>query len=343
MRFEVRDPRADPAPAGWAAFAQAARVHPVWSYDVMALEAWGARNPQLLVVACEGDELVAAMSVLVCRPRLAPRFAPRPGKRLLRPFWAEVYQPWLSGYPGVVFAPGFRDRAALLRAFERQAARLLGPGLIAVVYRAIGEDLAGGLEGRGRLVKRVDPVAVLENRFESEEDWFATLSKSRRAALRRQRRRLAEDPTLVVRGGPARTDLDGAELARLIREHRERYGRLALDTRTMPSSTFLDRFVRRPDVHTLTYCGTDGRLLAVQTLLDHPDAPVLQHWAALPPGAGGKRWLYFDSYVRAVRFTAQRGAIELSAGRGMIELKEDLGFRARPLYTAAVPRPVLGR
>lgn len=343
MRFAFHDPRVDPAPTGWAAFTRTARLHPVWDYAVMGLEAWGARNPQLLVVASEGDELVAAMSVLVCRPRLAPRFAPRPGKRLLRPFWAEVYQPWLSGHPGVVFAPGFRDRAALLRAFERQAARLLGPGLIAVVYRAIGEDLAGGLEGRGRLVKRVDPVAVLENRFESEDDWFATLAKSRRVALRRQRRRLAEDPTLVVRGGPARTDLDGAELAGLIREHRERYGRLALDTRTMPSSTFLDRFVRRPDVHTLTYRDTDGRLLAVQTLLDHPDTPVLQHWAALPPGAGGKRWLYFDSYVRAVRFTARRGAKELSAGRGMIELKQELGFRPRPVYTAAVPRPVLGR
>lgn len=343
MRFEVRDPRADPVPAGWAAFAGAARVHPVWDYDVMALEAWGARNPQLLVLALDGTEVVAALSVLVCRPRLSPRFAPPPGKRLLRPFWAEVYQPWLSGHPGVVFAPGFRDRAAVLREFERRAARLLGPGLVAVVYRAIGEDLAGGLAGRGRLVKRVDPVAVLENRFESEEDWIATLSKSRRAGLRRQRRRLAEDPALVVRGGPARTDLDGAELAALIRRHRDRYGALALDTRTMPSSTFLDRFVRRPDVHTLTYTGTDGRLLAVQTLLDHPDTPVLQHWAAVPPTAGGKRWLYFDSYVRAVRFTARRRAKELSAGRGMIELKQELGFRPRPVYTAAVPRPVLGR
>ncbi|WP_284745164.1 GNAT family N-acetyltransferase [Amycolatopsis sp. RTGN1] len=343
MKFTFHDPRVDPVPVGWAEFARAARLHPVWDYEVMGLEAWGARNPQLLVVAAEGDELVAAASVLVCRPRLSPRFAPPPGKRLLRPFWAEVCQPWLSGYPGIVFAPGCRERRTLVRAFERELGRHLGPGLIAVVYRAIGDELAAGLEGRGRLVKRVDPVAVLENRFESEEDWIATLAKSRRAGLRRQRRRLAEDKTLVVRGGPARDDLDGAELAWLIRQHRDRYGRLALDTRTMPSSTFLDRFVRRPDVHTLTYTGTDGRLLAVQTLLDHPDTPVLQHWAALPPGAGGRRWLYFDSYVRAVRFTARRGAKELSAGRGMIELKQELGFRARPVYTAAVPRPVLGR
>ncbi|UOX87726.1 GNAT family N-acetyltransferase [Amycolatopsis sp. FBCC-B4732] len=343
MRFTFHDPRADPAPAGWAEFSRAARLHPVWDYGVMGLEAWGARNPQLLVVAADGDALVAAVSVLVCRPRLAPRFAPRPGKRLLRPFWAEVCQPWLSGYPGIAFAPGVRDHAALVREFERELGRHLGPGLLGVVHRALGEELATGLAGRGRLVKRVDPVAVLENRFESEEDWIASLSKSRRAGLRRQRRRLAEDPSLVIRGGAGRTDLDGAELAGLIQAHRERYGRLALDTRTPPSAGFLDRFVRRPDVHTLTYTGTGGQLLAVQTMLDHPDTPVLQHWAALPPAAGGKKWLYFDSYVRAVRFTAKRGARELSAGRGMIELKQELGFRPRPVYTAAVPRPVLGR
>ncbi|WP_370969300.1 GNAT family N-acetyltransferase [Amycolatopsis sp. cg9] len=343
MRFAFHDPRADPAPAGWAEFSRAARLHPVWDYGVMGLEAWGARNPQLLVVAADGDDLVAAASVLVCRPRLAPRFAPRPGKRLLRPFWAEVCQPWLSGYPGIAFAPGVPDRAALVRRFERELGRRLGPGLLGVVHRALGEDLATGLGGRGRLVKRVDPVAVLENRFESEEDWIASLSKSRRAGLRRQRRRLAEDPSLVIRGGPGRTDLDGAALAGLIQAHRERYGRLALDTRTMPSAGFLDRFVRRPDVHTLTYADTGGKLIAVQTMLDHPDTPVLQHWAALPPAAGGKKWLYFDSYVRAVRFTAKRGARELSAGRGMIELKQELGFRPRPVYTAAVPRPVLGR
>ncbi|NBH09653.1 GNAT family N-acetyltransferase, partial [Amycolatopsis sp. SID8362] len=229
------------------------------------------------------------------------------------------------------------------REFERELGRRLGPGLLGVVHRALGEDLAAGLGGRGRLVKRVDPVAVLDNRFESEEDWIASLAKSRRAGLRRQRRRLAEDTSLVVRGGPGRADLDGAELAGLIQAHRERYGRLALDTRTPPSAGFLDRFVRRADVHTLTYHDVGGKLLAVQTMLDHPDTPVLQHWAALPPADGGKKWLYFDSYVRAVRFTAKRGARELSAGRGMIELKQELGFRPRPVYTAAVPRPVLGR
>ena len=346
MRFEFHDPRADPAPAGWAAFSRTARLHPVWDYGLMGLEAWGARNPQLLVVAVEGDEVVAGMSVLVCRPRLSPRFAPRPGRRSLRPCWAEVYQPWLSGYPGIVFAPDFPavDRQVLVRAFERALRRHLGTGLMGVLYRAIDEEFATGVDGLGRLVKRAEPTAVLENRFTTEEDWIATLPGRRRSGLRRRRRRIAEDPTLVVRGGPGRDDVDGVEVAALIRAHRERYGKLKLDTRTMPSAGFLHSYVRRPDIHTLTYRDTDGRLLAVNTLLDHPDSPSLQHWAALPLDERGRgAGLYFDSYVRAVRFMAQRGAKELSAGRGMIELKQELGFRPRALFAAAAPRPVLGR
>jgi hypothetical protein len=185
---------------------------------------------------------------------------------------------------------------------------------------------------------------VLENRFASEEDWLGTLPSARRSGLRRRRRRIAEDPGLVVRGGPGRDDVDGAEVAALIKAHRERYGKLKLDTRTMPSAGFLHSYVRRPDIHTLTYRDTDGRLLAVNTLLDHPDSPSLQHWAALPLDERGRgSGLYFDSYVRGVRFMTQRGAKELSAGRGMGELKQELGFLPRALYAAAAPRPVLGR
>ena len=346
MRFEFHDPRVDPAPAGWAEFFKAARLHPVWDYELLGLEAWGARNPQQVAVARDGGEVVAALSVLVCRPRLAPRFGPVPGRRSLRPFWAEVFLPWLSGYPGIVFVPDFPvgDRAALLREFERALRRHLGPGLLGVLYRAIDEEFAAHTAGRGRLVRPAQSTAVLENRFQSEEDWLKTLPSARRSGLRRRRRRIAEDPGLVVRGGPGRDDVDGAEVAALVRAHRERYGKLPLDTRTVPSAGFLHRFIRRPDVHTLTYADPGGRLLAVNTLLDHPDSPCMQHWAALPLEERGRgSGLYFDSYVRAVRFMTQRGAKELSAGRGMNELKEELGFLPRKLYAAAAPRPVLGR
>ncbi|WP_410658062.1 GNAT family N-acetyltransferase [Amycolatopsis sp. lyj-112] len=344
MKIHFHDPRTDPVPEGWPEFFQAARLHPVWDYEVMGLDAWIARNPPVLVTVSGDAGIIAAMSVLVCRPRLRHRFAPTPGHRLLRPFWAEVCQPWLSGYPGIVFAPGFPagERRAVLREFERSLRPRLGPGLLGVLYRALGEDLARDLRGRGRLVKLVDTVAVLDNCFGSEDEWIASLGKSRRGGLRRQRRRLADDPDVVVKGGPGRDDLDSAEVATLLQAHRERHGVLALDTRTMPTAAFLHRFLRRPDVHTLTYTDAGGRLLAVNTLLDHPDSPVKQHWGTLPESEGGKQGLLFDSYIRAMRYATRRGVKELTAGRGLPELKATLGFRARPVYSAAVPRPVLG-
>ncbi|WP_037310562.1 GNAT family N-acetyltransferase [Amycolatopsis orientalis] len=344
MKIRLHDPRTDPVPVGWTEFVPAARLHPVWDYEVMGLDGWTARNPPMLVTIADGAGILAALSVLVCRPRLRPRFAPTPGHRLLRPFWAEVCQPWLSGYPGLVFAPrvAAAERRPLIREFERALRGRLGPGLLGVLYRALGEEFAKDLRGPGRLVKHVDSVAVLENRFGSEDEWIASLPKSRRGGLRRQRRRLAADPDLVVKGGPGREDVDSAEVAALIQAHRERHGRLALDSRTMPSAAFLRRFLRRPDVHTLTYTGADGRLLAVNTLLDHPDSPAKQHWGTLPVTEGGRQGLLFDSYIHAMRYATRRGVKELTAGRGLPELKATLGFRARPVYTAAVPRPVLG-
>ncbi|MEV7551787.1 GNAT family N-acetyltransferase [Amycolatopsis sp. NPDC089917] len=344
MKIGFHDPRTDPVPPGWPEFFDLARLHPVWDYEVMGLDAWTARNPPVLVTVADDAGIVAAFSVLVCRPRLRYRFAPTPGHRLLRPFWAEVCQPWLSGYPGVVFDPRVppAERRPLIRNFERALRTRLGPGLLGVVYRALGEEFAKDLQGRGRLVKHVDSVAVLDNRFGSEDEWIASLTKSRRGGLRRERRRVAADPGLVVKGGPGREDLDSAEVAALIQAHRARHGKLALDTRTMPSAAFLHRFLRRPDVHTLTYTGPDGRLLAVNTLLDHPDSPAKQHWGTLPVGEGGRQGLLFDSYIHAMRYATRRGVKELTAGRGLPELKATLGFRARPVYSAAVPRPVLG-
>jgi hypothetical protein len=256
-----------------------------------------------------------------------------------------VYQPWLSGYPGVVFAPGLgeRQQRALSRLFERALVKRLGPGLMGVLYRALGEQLAGTIDGFGRLSRRVDDTAILENRFTTEEDWLASLDAARRGSLRRQRRKLAADPGLVVRGGLGRDDVDSVGVAHLIQRHRTRYPPSSMDTRTPPAAAYLDRFLRRPDVSTLTYHDQEGRLLAVNTMLDHPECPSLQHWAALTPDEGGRRHLYFDSYFRGVRYMANKGRKELSAGRGMMELKASLGFTARPVHAVAVPRPVLGR
>lgn len=346
----IVDPRVDPEPPGWRDFQRRRSLHAVWDYDLMRLEAWTARNPAVLVVVRDAGRVVAGMSVLVCRPWREPRYAPAPARRSWlsgfgAPVWAEVYQPWLSGFPGVVFDAGLDPAACreVTRRVERALARCLGVGLLGVLYRALGRELAGIVGGRGRLVREVDAVAVLPNDFSCPDEWIASLSKSRRSSLRRQQRALESSPDLVVRGAAAREDLDGAQIARLINRHRADRGKAVLDTRSPVSGAYLESFLRRPDVHTLTYHDAEGRLLAVNTLLDHADSVIKQHWAALPVAEGGRKHLFFDSYQRAVRHLLRRDAAELSAGRGRHDVKCSLGFRTRPVYGVAVPRPLVGR
>lgn len=346
----VADPRIDPEPQGWQDFRRRQQLHAVWDYELMRLEAWTARNPAVLVVVRDAGKVVAAMSVLVCRPWREPRYASSPAwpswrSRLSGPVWAEVYQPWLSGFPGVVFDAGLASGACrdAVRRAEQALARYLGVRLLGLLYRAVPRELAGIVGGRGRLVREVDSVAVLANEFSCADEWVASLSKSRRSGLRRQQRVLESWPDLVVRGGAARDDLDGAQIARLINRHRTARGKAPLDTRSPVSGAYFENFLRRPDVHTLTYHDAKGRLLAVNTLLDHPHSVIKQHWAALPMAEGGRQHLFFDSYQRAVRYLLRRGAAELSAGRRPHEVKCSLGFRTLPVYGVAVPRAAVGR
>jgi hypothetical protein len=341
------DPRADPEPAGWAEFQRQRGLHPVWAYDLMRVESWLARNPLLLATVRDGDRIVAAMSVLVCLSWRSPRYAPPPGKRTrsLRPRLVEVAQPWLSGYPGIVFADGLAtpERRAIVARFERELVRHLGLGLIGVLYRQLGDSDIAALTGRFRQARAVDPVAVLHNTFTDEEQWLASLHKKRRANLRRQRRIVAADDTLVVRGGPGRTDLDWTEASALINRHRARFPRPLIDNRTPVAARYLAAYLSRPDVHTLTYHDTSGRLLALHVMMDNGHSPALQHWAALQVNEGGRQHLYFDAHWRAVRFAVAHGRAELTDGRGLLDVKSDLGFATRGVHTVAVPRPVLGR
>ncbi|WP_197321943.1 hypothetical protein [Saccharomonospora sp. NB11] len=345
---EIADPRSEPEPHGWTEFRLRRGLPAVWDYALLTLEAWPARNPPLLLVVRHGSRIVAGVSVLVCRPPLRPRFAPPPGSRSLLPQWVEVSQPWLSGFPGVVFADELDDdaRAAAVRTVERALVRRVGPLLAGVLYRAVDERTAGVLRGRARLVRQVDTVSVLPVDFRDADEWMSSLSKARRKSLRRALRNVdehVEAGRLRVTVGPARDDVCGHEVATLVERHRTERGVSVLDSRSaLPGSYFHD-FVRRTDVHTLTYHDSEGRLLALNTWLEHPHGLVKQHWAARSPADGGLRDLLFDSYLRAVRHVIARGIPEVSAGRSPHEVKRSLGFVPRPVYGVAVPRPVLGR
>lgn len=344
LLVEVSDPRRDPEPPGWSEFRCRHGLYQPWDYELLRVEAWMSRNPPLLVLARYGGAVRAAMTVMVCGSVRVHRYArPRGGGRGI--LFAQVFQPWL-GEAGFVLAAGVdaSEGRLLLRELERGVRRHLGVGLAGVAYRNVPLDLVPLVAGRGRLVRDVTaPAAVLTNRWRTDEEWLASLSRNRRKNVRRIDRLVAADNTLVVRTDAARSDVDGAELAAMLREHRRRHGRQPFDPRSPVAGAYLDAVVRRTDVHTLTYHECDGRLVAFCLMLDHPITPFLQFWATLPRDDGGRPHLYFDSHARAVRQVIRDRRGGLAAGRGMFEQKQSLGFAARPMCVVVAPAPVVGR
>lgn len=341
---EVYDPRVDAEPPGWSEFRR--HLYQPWDYDLLRVDAWMARNPPLLVLARDGGAVVAAMTAMVCGLVDVRRFAKAPtSRRVGGPRLAQVFQPWL-GEAGFTFAdevaPG--ERRMLLRALERAVRRRLGVGLTGLVYRNVPLELVPLVAGRGRLVREVAvPAAVLTNTWRTDEEWLASLSRNRRKNVRRVDRLVAADDSLVVDGGPARSDVDGVELAAMMRAHRAGHGRQPFDPRGPVAAAYLDALVRRPDVHTLTYRERDGDLIAFCTMLDHPEVPFLQFWATRTREDGGRPHLYFDCHARAVRHVIARGLGGLAAGRGMFEQKASLGFAAQRMCVVAAPAPFVGR
>jgi uncharacterized protein len=332
----VLDPRRDPAPAGWADFVARHSLLPPWDYDLLAMEAWLSRYPPLLAVARSGAEIVGAMTAMVCVPGRGQRYAPVGPVGRFTPKIAQVYQPWL-GSEGFVVPPGGAD---VVRALEAGVRAHLGPGLVGLLYRNLPTALLPLVSGAGRLVRPVSPAAsVLENRWDDDEGWLASLSRNRRKNVRRVDRMVAADPTLVVEFGPGRSDVDGVALAGLMRTHRTKFGAAPFDPRTPVAGAYLASMVRRPDVHTMTYTEVAGPVVAFSTYLDHPVTPMLQFWASTDDRAH----LYFDCHARAIRHVIATGRAELSAGRAMFAQKTSLGFGARPMCVVGVPGPLVGR
>ena len=346
-QVDVHDPRVDPAPDGWAAF-RARVLPPVWDYELLRREAWFAKNPPVLAVVRRGERIAGALTVMVCRGWRATGFGPLSRGRF-RPCWAEVYLPLLSGYPACVFDDvlDVAGRRVAIRDFERALRAYLGAGLLGVIYRAMNAELVPALAGRGRIIREIDPSAVLCNDYSTVDDWERTLAPEVRWRLRAD-----VEPEAAF----GRTDLDPRELATMLNAHRarqdarawaggqrSRIGGLRLDTRSPVAPAYLDALVRRPDVLTRTYRDETGRLLGFNTMIDHPDGCAVHHWAALPSAAGGRKGLYVDCYARCVAHMIAQGRPELTAGRAMLAEKAALGFGTRPLYSVAVPRPVLGR
>lgn len=331
------DPRTDPEPDGWETLRRRARLRANWAWPVLRAGVLSSPEPVLIAVVSgtAGPAGLFAASVVPLRRR-TDRPAP-PGWPAVG--YLHVQAPQSSAVPGFWFAaPQAPDgRGQVVREFRRACRRALGPGLAGVLWRQLGEADAGWLP-RLRYRRDTEPLAVLDAP-PSTDAWLAGLGRGRRHDLRRIRRALARDPSVVVATGPVGTVAAPAELAGLARLNFAKHtGADTADARSGPrSEAWQAALAGRPDVHTVAYRDDTGRLLAAGTVLDDEAWPLWLSWGALPVEDGGRRHLYFDLFCRLVDRVVERGAEGIVLGKGMAALKADLGARLVP-QAAAVTR-----
>lgn len=340
VSVELFDARCAPEPPGYREFHRSEGLTAAWSYDVLRALSGSTWAPLLVALLRDGSRVCG----VVCAGYfgLRRRGCPRPRRE---PLLLDARVPGYAHCPGWHFAswvPAQRRRE-LLRAYEREAVRWLGWGCAGVAYRGVRVHDLPLIARRGAISQSADTLGVMPITWSSVDEWMRSLRKSRRTDLRRQSRIVAASADLRVDFDAGRTDLDSTVVARLHHAHVERL-RARLDPRApLPASYFAALFARK-DVITLSYRDRTGRLLAFGALLDHPVRPKIGTWAALRPEEGGRKHLYFDHYVRLIRYVIEAGGrTELSAGQANFEVKQSLGFQPVPMHRVAVPRWEVGR
>lgn len=342
IEVELFDPRHDRPPEDLAAFAATEGLMPYWSYDLIGINAWNSWTPSLIGVVRMDSQIAGVICAMSLMPLLRHKFAPAHGGPV--PRIVDVRQPFNGYWPPWHFARAVpqSDYGRLFAHFERAAIRRLGPSCMGVIYRQVMTAERQALGRRGlrlpRYCRAVLATTVMDVEWSDVDGWLKTLSKSRRGDLRRQVRRLREDNDLVVRFDFGRDDVDTLAVARLLIAHHLNYndGRLRYP---QPTSSYLDKMIRRPDVGILTYHNHAGRLLGYGTYMrgGSTDA-IFGTWGAVRPEDGGRRHIYFDMYHRFMEQAIKDGRTRINAGRGMNEIKCDLGFREEPMYSVVAPR-----
>ena len=336
VQIDVLDPRQHSEPPYWEALRIRAGLRADWSYELLRIAAWCSPVPLLLTVLRDSAEAVG----LICAswtgvPAHHGKYVAPRGRPWLGALYVE--SPGTSAVPGWWFAErlSLTERTELCWDYLHGMRRELGPRCRGVVWRhAAAADLPV-LRGKRRgLLRSTSSIAVLPLAWPTPEQWLASLSRSRRNDLRRQRRHVDADPDLSVCVGPG-GDLDPGQVARLLRANEAKY---ADRHAGLPITTsMVTALLGRDDVVTVRYIDHAGRLLGFGAVLDHPTAPVSRHWAGVAVEHGGRRHLYFDMYLRVIEWAMQTGRKEINFGRAKLDIKRDLGCELQSRYSVAVP------
>jgi hypothetical protein len=334
LTITVLDVRQDPEPDYWPALRAQAGLRADWSFDLLRIAADEAPSPLLVTVMRIDGEFVGVVCAVWTGVVPWRRTGRRPLVGVL-----DVRSPCTSAVPGWWFTDALppAERRQLFAAYARGMRRELGVRCRGILWRQVTSDLvlAAGRGGPLRFSREFAPCAVLPLRWATDQEWLASLRRSRRKSLRRNRRMIDADSGVTVTLGSGRS-LDPDEFVRLVRAIDVRYGSEPWSVPMPKSREYLQALVARDDVLSVSYVDRDGRLIAIGTVFDHPTWPVSRHWGALSPEQGGRKNLWFDRYGRVVEWAIGAGKTGLVMGKGKAELKAELGAELIPQYTVAV-------
>lgn len=320
----VADPLVDPPPEGWDEFVAGHGLLPAWDSDLLRRSDWCARSPSSMVLVRDSGSgtPVAAFHARHLGPSRSGRFA-RPG-RVPVVSLTECRAAPLMG-TGVGFATGLsqRDRTEAVRAFEQAIHRRVGPGGRGIAYRHLAADELAVIPRTGRLQVRLTPDMVMENQWPDLASYLAALPREPRRQLKKVRRRVDADASIVVE---RTTTIDPAEACWLA--HAVRWRHRSRGTPAPPSPAgYFERFSQLPGAGFLTYRTAGGRLLGFVTMYDTGTELLAGIWGRRELTDGGRRDLYFDLYLRQVEWLVSSGRQRLRFGRGVADIKARFGAR----------------
>jgi hypothetical protein len=334
---ELVDPLAGGVPEDWSGFVRKHGLLAAWDAAALTAAARASTRPLELALVRDGADVLALLCLRYAGvPQRRSAYAPLGRRR--GPGVTECSLPYAFS-PGVAFARGLPEagRRAAVDGFLRALARERGGASLGVVFRQIAPEELAVFRAAGRLVRRTAPVSVLENRWSTADDYFASLPRDRRRAFRRLVGDVTADSSLDAL--EAVDGIDGVEASRLDQLTRLKYAGRGV-VAPIPVGYF-DALSRAPGVIYFGHReGGGGPLLSFDLVFDDGARLVTTVTGRAADRPSRSRSLYLDQYLREIAFAIEHGRERLEWGKGMLELKARFGSVTVPQYAVGcVARP----